>query len=309
MGLNGFKLVGIVLGLAVQSRAFGYAMGAYGGGMSLYSNFIARGARSGVPEEHCDGNWDWPPPAVRNRSRPVTLPKIRLKPGLASARGTWQERRVRMASLAIALVVATAAFDRVASAQKAGKTIRTVAVFSLLAVGLFFVTKLFYPRAGTKTPPDISIKSNRALVSNALYLPESKIFTSEIDSSVLQSVADQYNLLVIVRAPDNSIDSLDDTRIAKSDAFAITGEVRTIQIDLTEQFIQRANEAKKQFDGQPIEGFIGLIPKSVRPDQILTIRGITALGGRRIIVDSKPPIYSPTRIPSLSKRHKGAAAY
>lgn len=42
-GLNGFKLVGVVLGLAVQSRAFGYAMGAYGGGMSLYSNFIARG--------------------------------------------------------------------------------------------------------------------------------------------------------------------------------------------------------------------------------------------------------------------------
>ena len=42
-GLNGFKLVGIALGLAVHSRAFGYTMGAYGGGMSLYSNFIARG--------------------------------------------------------------------------------------------------------------------------------------------------------------------------------------------------------------------------------------------------------------------------
>jgi hypothetical protein len=42
-GANGFKLVGIVLGLTVQSRALGYAMGAYGAGMSVYSNFIARG--------------------------------------------------------------------------------------------------------------------------------------------------------------------------------------------------------------------------------------------------------------------------
>jgi hypothetical protein len=42
-GANGFKLVGIVLGLAVQSRALGYTMGAYGAGMSVYSNFIARG--------------------------------------------------------------------------------------------------------------------------------------------------------------------------------------------------------------------------------------------------------------------------
>jgi hypothetical protein len=42
-GVNGFKLVGMALGLAVHSRALGYTMGAYGAGMSLYSHFIARG--------------------------------------------------------------------------------------------------------------------------------------------------------------------------------------------------------------------------------------------------------------------------
>jgi len=42
-GANGFKLVGMVLGLAVRSRALGYTMGAYGAGMSIYSNFLARG--------------------------------------------------------------------------------------------------------------------------------------------------------------------------------------------------------------------------------------------------------------------------
>jgi hypothetical protein len=179
------------------------------------------------------------------------------------------------------------------------KTIPAVVLVSLLAVVLFIAIQHFYPRAGKRIPSNISIKSSRSLISNALYLPESRVFSSEIDTSVLQSVADQYNVLIIVRVPDKSIESLDDTRIAKSDAFAITGEVRTIQIDLTEQFIQRANEAKKQGEGQPIEGFVTLIPKTVTPDQIVTLRDITARGGGRVIVDPKPPIHSPTRIPSI----------
>jgi len=42
-GAAGFKAVGMVLGTLVHSRAFGYSMGAYGAGMSVYTNFIARG--------------------------------------------------------------------------------------------------------------------------------------------------------------------------------------------------------------------------------------------------------------------------
>lgn len=42
-GVGGFKLVGAVLGVFVHSRAFGYTMGAYGAGMSVYRNFMARG--------------------------------------------------------------------------------------------------------------------------------------------------------------------------------------------------------------------------------------------------------------------------
>jgi hypothetical protein len=42
-GLGGFKLVGAVLGGVVQSRAFGYSMGAYGAGVSVYTHFVARG--------------------------------------------------------------------------------------------------------------------------------------------------------------------------------------------------------------------------------------------------------------------------
>jgi hypothetical protein len=42
-GVSGFKVVGMVLGLAVHSRALGYTMGAYGAGVSVYLHFIARG--------------------------------------------------------------------------------------------------------------------------------------------------------------------------------------------------------------------------------------------------------------------------
>jgi hypothetical protein len=49
-GVNGFKLVGMALGLAVHSRALGYSMGAYGAGMSVYSHFISRGREVVFPK-------------------------------------------------------------------------------------------------------------------------------------------------------------------------------------------------------------------------------------------------------------------
>ncbi len=42
-GAGGFKLVGIVLGLAIKSQEFGMAMGAYGASRSVYSHFLSRG--------------------------------------------------------------------------------------------------------------------------------------------------------------------------------------------------------------------------------------------------------------------------
>ena len=49
-GAGGFKLVGMVLGATVKSRAFGYSMGAYGAGMSLYAHFISRGREVVFPK-------------------------------------------------------------------------------------------------------------------------------------------------------------------------------------------------------------------------------------------------------------------
>lgn len=49
-GAGGFKLVGMAMGVLVHSRAFGYTMGAYGAGMSVYSHFIARGREVVFPK-------------------------------------------------------------------------------------------------------------------------------------------------------------------------------------------------------------------------------------------------------------------
>ncbi len=49
-GAAGFKLIGMAMGVFVRSRAFGYTMGAYGAGMSVYSHFIARGREVVFPK-------------------------------------------------------------------------------------------------------------------------------------------------------------------------------------------------------------------------------------------------------------------
>lgn len=50
-GIGGFKLVGAVMGVLVKSRAFGYTMGGYGAGMSIYRNFLARGHEVVFPKD------------------------------------------------------------------------------------------------------------------------------------------------------------------------------------------------------------------------------------------------------------------
>ena len=42
-GAGGFKLVGMIAGALIQSRAFGYSIGGYGASRSIYQNFLSRG--------------------------------------------------------------------------------------------------------------------------------------------------------------------------------------------------------------------------------------------------------------------------
>jgi hypothetical protein len=42
-GTTGFKLIGLIVGLAFRSHSYGILMSAYGGGRSIYTNFLGRG--------------------------------------------------------------------------------------------------------------------------------------------------------------------------------------------------------------------------------------------------------------------------
>lgn len=70
-GVSGFKVVGIVLGLAVHSRALGYTMGGlWRRGVPLFA-FHRAGDRGGILQKHCDGDRDrdaerWPRAAPLN---------------------------------------------------------------------------------------------------------------------------------------------------------------------------------------------------------------------------------------------------
>jgi hypothetical protein len=72
-GAGGFKLVGMVLGVAVRSRAFGYSMGAYGAGMSVYTHFIARGREVVFPKNTAM--------EIAVATRPDVAPPNATKPG------------------------------------------------------------------------------------------------------------------------------------------------------------------------------------------------------------------------------------
>ena len=78
-GAGGFKLIGIALGLAVHSQVLGRAMGVYGAGMSVYSNFLVRGREVVFPKntamdigigQHAAGTRSTPAPEQNSGKNP-----------------------------------------------------------------------------------------------------------------------------------------------------------------------------------------------------------------------------------------------
>jgi hypothetical protein len=50
-GATGFKLIGLVVGLTFRSHTYGILMSAYGGGRSIYNNFLGRGREIIFPKD------------------------------------------------------------------------------------------------------------------------------------------------------------------------------------------------------------------------------------------------------------------
>jgi hypothetical protein len=50
-GATGFKLIGLIVGVAFRSHNYGILMSAYGGGRSIYNNFLGRGRDIVFPKD------------------------------------------------------------------------------------------------------------------------------------------------------------------------------------------------------------------------------------------------------------------
>jgi hypothetical protein len=50
-GATGFKLIGMIVGIAIRSHTYGIFMSAYGGGRSIYDNFLGMGRDIVFPKD------------------------------------------------------------------------------------------------------------------------------------------------------------------------------------------------------------------------------------------------------------------
>lgn len=132
------------------------------------------------------------------------------------------------------------------------------------------------------------------VIRNVAASKQGKWVSLTIDTSQLSSFAQDYNLMIIVRVLDNHIEALTDPGIAKSSLFTITGEVRTIEVQLTDGFIARSDAVSQNHNQMSLQIYLALIPKRIRADQILTIADITAVGGQQLRSSPQPEITSPT---------------
>jgi hypothetical protein len=107
-----------------------------------------------------------------------------------------------------------------------------------------------------------------------------------IDTRQFRLFEQDYSLMLIVRPQDDSVDQLHDPGIKKSDLFDITGDTRTVRVDLDDAFVARADAIEEKLGSANLQCYIALLPKSVRPEQVTTLMDVTALGGRRIHITS-----------------------
>jgi hypothetical protein len=129
----------------------------------------------------------------------------------------------------------------------------------------------------------------------SMTLPSSPVFDFQISKALLRASVkidtkymlryrDNFYIMIILRVLDNSVEALDDARLSKSATFEITGDVRAIEMPLTEVFFDRAERAGRLGNGN-IGLNLVLIPKNISPDQIVTMRDVTRLGGMQTTID------------------------
>ena len=104
-----------------------------------------------------------------------------------------------------------------------------------------------------------------------------------VNTKGLEEYRQKFQLVVICRVQDNSVESKDDTRIEKSNPFEITGEAKLVTLTLSQPLMRRL------VPRGVVQVYLLLVPKSVSPSEITSVNGIISqgailLGARAMLV-------------------------
>jgi hypothetical protein len=115
--------------------------------------------------------------------------------------------------------------------------------FAVCGIGILLLGWSVWPHThsistdGRKPLPDITMTTSSSPFYDFKISKVALMASIKVDTKYAAQYKDDLNFILILRAVDDSVDALDDARLAKSEPFAITGEVRTIQVNLTKEFL------------------------------------------------------------------------
>lgn len=158
------------------------------------------------------------------------------------------------------------------------KSTVTLAGIACIVVGLYQWSMLAWVDSrADKLPanPIVEWGTSRAGTKGGVY--------AIVDTKVLERYRENFRLIVICRVQDNSVESRDDTRIEKSNAFEITGERRLVTLTLSQTLMRRLVPRR------PVQVYLLLVPRGVSPSEITSVnsainQGAMFLGARAMLV-------------------------
>jgi hypothetical protein len=116
-------------------------------------------------------------------------------------------------------------------------------------------------------PPSVAIVAYGMRVNGEVY--------GVYDDTPLVSQAAKYNMILLCRVNDDSVDIMQDTRFEKSKTFQITGSPRTVEIQVSNEFLKRLVPA-----GGYVWVYLLEIPKDITPEEITTPNDLTRQGAK-----------------------------
>jgi hypothetical protein len=145
--------------------------------------------------------------------------------------------------------------------------LRSIFGWTFLAVGIILYAVDIADRFGAfAAPTPINIAASFGLAGSTAYM--------DADTSKIREYRDDHKIALIVYIPVAQIDSMTDTRIAKSVPYSITGDRETLSLNITDKLTEGVQPGIYSIDF-----YIALIPNKISENNILSLKDVEEFGG------------------------------